>query len=101
MKYKITLLFLGLTLLIGCNDDFMDLEPKDELTIVSTFANYENIQNFAWQLYETFPAYGRPETIPNSWSLYLELSNLRQSDFGASSKGNEESEWAWLKIPAT
>ncbi len=59
MKFiKNTSAFLLLLLFAtGCNEDFLDLAPKDELSEATAFASYNNVKVYAWGFYEALPAY--------------------------------------------
>ncbi len=56
IKY-ISVLFLLLLFNVGCNDDFLNLAPKDELSEVTMFSTYDNCKVFAWGFYENLNPY--------------------------------------------
>jgi len=60
MKYIKIIPFFILTLFLstGCNDDFLDLAPQDELSEATIFSTYGNVKNYSISFYEFFQAYG-------------------------------------------
>ncbi|ANH80620.1 hypothetical protein A8C56_06155 [Niabella ginsenosidivorans] len=85
----------GLTLLIGsygCKKDYLNLQPKDQLVVSTTFADYKGFQTYAWQFYNVFPAYN---------------GSLTNSEFdddlflNAVPNGRSNVIWQLLTIPAT
>lgn len=58
MKKIYILLTTSLLLIFsGCNEDFLDKSPQDQLTEASTFSSNANFETFAWGYYEAFPGY--------------------------------------------
>ena len=59
MKYNkyISTLLLILFVNAGCNDDFLNLAPKDELSEATMFSTYDNCKVFAWGFYENLNPY--------------------------------------------
>ena len=55
----ITVILFILLFTAGCNDDFLTLAPKDELSGATMFATYDNCKVFAWGFYETLNPYPR------------------------------------------
>jgi starch-binding outer membrane protein, SusD/RagB family len=96
-KYKIKIapvIIVGL-LLFSCNEDFLDLKPKDRLTPLSTFASNENIESYTWQFYQYFPAYEEDKNLDNGQSF---IDTERHTDLGVWSQRNAESPWIWQKV---
>lgn len=81
---KIFFIIVIIVISYGCKKSFLDLQPKDQLSIETTFAAYEPIKLYAWQFYEVFPGYAG--SVTNS-----EIN----SDMGAFSFLNGESPWIW------
>ena len=50
MKYLKNIIVVLILLLAGtgCNDDFLDLAPQDELSQATAFAKYDNVKVGAW-----------------------------------------------------
>jgi len=56
---NISIFILLLLITTGCNEEFLDLAPKDELSEASTFATYNNVKIYSWGFYDflnDFPA---------------------------------------------
>lgn len=96
-KYKsnITAIIISGILLVGCEKDFLDLSPKDKLTVASTFSTYDNIKSYAWQFYEAFPAYEENRNLDAKLSF---IDSENDTDLGAYSQLNSESSWIWQKV---
>ena len=43
--------------LISCNDDFLEVYPRDTQTEVTAFVTAENFETYAWGLYSIFGGY--------------------------------------------
>lgn len=85
--YKIIVVVSFGLLLGGCSKNFLDLQPKDQLSIQTTFTTYETIKLYAWQFYEVFPGYAASE-----------LNRDIDSDLGQFSLLNRESPWIWQRV---
>jgi hypothetical protein len=75
-----------------CKKSFLNLQPKDELTIATTFTTYDNIKTYAWQFYEVFHGYDGA------------LQNIEfNDDLFENSLPNGESNWIWQRtiIPSS
>ncbi len=58
MKAKILLFTILLCIsIISCNDNFLEIYPKDEQTEATAFVTYENFKTYAWGFYEIFDGY--------------------------------------------
>ncbi len=64
-NYTITLFLL--IFITGCNDDFLDLAPKDELSEATAFSTYNNVKVYAWNFYEFFESY--KTTTSGFWTI--------------------------------
>ncbi len=95
---KIILIFVGVSI-FGC-EDFLDRTPTTTLTTSSTFASYENIQSYVWQLYDVFPAYEEDKNLDGGATIF---DTERNTDLGCWSEANGESPWIWqtVEIPTT
>ncbi|MDN5210875.1 RagB/SusD family nutrient uptake outer membrane protein [Fulvivirgaceae bacterium BMA12] len=47
----------------GCDDDFLEKLPKDQLTEETTFTDNSNFQTYAWGFYNSLPGYWDHATI--------------------------------------
>ncbi|MGE7773283.1 RagB/SusD family nutrient uptake outer membrane protein [Chitinophaga sp. NPDC101104] len=72
-------------MLAGCKD-FLDLQPKDQLTESYTFTNYQNFKTYAWNFYSAFPGYSG--AAPNS-----EIN----ADLFLNANPNGISDWIWQR----
>jgi starch-binding outer membrane protein, SusD/RagB family len=52
----------------SCNDDSLDLSPKDQLTEKTVFANYENTKGYAWQFYNALAGYTNEVSQNEEWN---------------------------------
>ncbi|TRX70344.1 RagB/SusD family nutrient uptake outer membrane protein [Carboxylicivirga sp. M1479] len=59
-------------LLAGCNDDFLDKAPLDQLSEPTTFTTDANFETYCWGFYNTFPGFGLTPTN-NEWNGDLML----------------------------
>ncbi len=73
---KINILLVA-TLLIfsGCQKDFLEKLPKDQLTVATTFTSSANFETFAWGFYNTFPGYWDHSTIWRERGSDLMINN--------------------------
>ncbi len=77
-----------LLLLTSCQqEEFLNLEPKDELTEATTFTSYDNILTYSWSFYDVF--LGFVPSIPTS---------ERNGDLFLRAAANAESDWIWQRI---
>lgn len=61
-----TILLILLLFNAGCNDDFLNLAPKDELSEATAFSTYNNVKVYAWNFYTFFDTYKR--TTSGFWT---------------------------------
>ncbi len=90
MKYlKIIIsLFLPLLAFQACEkDNFLNLLPKDQLTVGTTFTSYSNVQTYAWQFYNVFPGY--VPAVPD-----LDFN----SDLFLKAAPNSQPDWIWQRV---
>ncbi len=84
----ITVCCAGLMILQSCSQkEFLNLQPKDQLTEATTFTSYDNIKTYAWQFYEVFPGY--VDAVPNS-----EFN----ADLFMNANPNAVSNWIWQRM---
>ncbi|MCG8311212.1 MAG: RagB/SusD family nutrient uptake outer membrane protein [Cytophagales bacterium] len=73
----------------GCNEDYLEKLPKDQLTEATTFTTNANFETFAWGFYNTFPGY---------WNL-TPINRERGSDLMINNSGTQGDPLLWqLKI---
>ncbi len=53
MKKYIALILFSI-LIFGCNDEFLEKYPKDQLTVETAFETSDNFATYAWSLYNIF-----------------------------------------------
>lgn len=85
---KIGTIIIAGMLVFSCSENFLDRSPKDQLTTATTFTTYESIKAYAWQFYNVFTGYS---------GVYV-FDSERNTDLGAWSKKNSESDWIWQKV---
>ena len=92
IKYIIGIVILTLT---GCESEFLDKLPLDQLTEESTFTSNANFETFAWGFYDTFRGYHVSERI----TFLQEM----ESDLMVNNSGSQGNSLLWqLKtIPAS
>lgn len=56
MKYYI-LSFVAALALVSCNDDFLEVYPRDTQTVETAFVTSANFETYAWGLYDIFSGY--------------------------------------------
>jgi hypothetical protein len=84
-KIYITLTLSLLLVFTGCNEEFLDKLPKDQLTIQTTFTTNSNFETYAWSLYNTFPGY---------WDL-TPINRERGSDLMVNNSGTQGDPLLW------
>lgn len=81
-------IYLVLMLLSACSSsDFLNILPKDQLTVPATFTTYDNVRTYAWQFYDALPGYEQPV-----------LNSELNSDLMLRSTANSESTWIWQRV---
>ncbi|MDG3581620.1 RagB/SusD family nutrient uptake outer membrane protein [Galbibacter pacificus] len=79
-KYKITTIIFSLLLLIGCEKDFLEVPPQDQLVDETYWTNEGNVRTFAFGFYTGyFTGYGSGYT----WGDYFSGQTLND-DFAPS-----------------
>lgn len=78
----------------GCDDSFLNLAPKDELSEATAFSTYDNVKVYSWKLYEFFQAY---DDVNGYLSLTDQHGDLMEN--GGASNGNNYL-WARYDVPA-
>ncbi len=64
MKKLYIILTASLLLIFsGCNEEFLDKLPKDQLTEGTTFTTNANFETYIWSMYNAFPGYWDHSTI--------------------------------------
>ena len=61
MKYlkNITAAIIILIIFSGCEEEFLNRSPKDELSEATAFSTYNNVKVYAWNFYDFFDSYQR------------------------------------------
>jgi len=54
---NISVFILLLFIMEGCNEEFLDLAPKDELSDATVFETYNNVKVYSWGFYDFFDTY--------------------------------------------
>lgn len=81
------LLFCSTLLLAGCNDDFLDKHPLDQLSEPTTFTTNANFETYCWGFYNTFSGFGL-EATNSEWN----------GDLMCKSNGNLGQDWLWQRV---
>ncbi|MGQ7870975.1 RagB/SusD family nutrient uptake outer membrane protein [Sunxiuqinia sp. sy24] len=84
--YKIWL-FCLILLCAGCNDEFLDKYPLDQLSEPSTFTTNANFEAYCWGFYNTFKGFGLTPTN-NEWN----------GDLMCKSDGSLGQDWLWNNV---
>lgn len=92
MKLKTTIkifLLIPIFLFASCNqNEFLDLIPKDKMTVQSTFTTYDNILTYLWRFYDALPGYDNEIAINSDWDSDLLLRSVP----------NGERDWIWQRM---
>jgi SusD family. len=89
MKKYLTII-IAIGVLSGCSEDFLNRIPKDELSEVTTFSNYDGIKTYAWQFYSVFNGYHNPAVIYNDAEFHADLMTRGIKNY--------QSSWIWQKV---
>ncbi|MEE4286690.1 MAG: RagB/SusD family nutrient uptake outer membrane protein [Mariniphaga sp.] len=102
MKYikNISAILLLLIFTIGCNDDFLTLAPKDELSEATMFDTYDNCKVFAWGYYESLNPYPRGGENGKRYRPTIQDCDADLLENGYSTNG-ETYIWKRENIPAS
>lgn len=87
-KIHIILTISLLLIFSGCNEDFLDKLPKDQLTEVTTFTTNSNFATYAWSLYNTLPGY---------WDVNGIIRKEEGSDLLVNNTGTVGNELFWQR----
>ena len=91
MKKYILMAGLGLAMSSCLNDEFMELYPQDQQTVISTFKSYDSFKTYAWGFYDVFSGYGNGQTDA-IFSGDIQADNMIKHVPG------NESAWAYQKV---
>ena len=74
---KLYIIFTVSLLLIfsGCNEEFLDKLPKDQLTEGTTFTTNANFETYIWSMYNAFPGYWDHTPIDRERGSDLMINN--------------------------
>ena len=86
-------IYIILTILLllfssSCQEDFLELLPKDQLTEATTFTSNANFETFAWGFYNTFPGY---------WNVTGIIGKDMASDLMVNNSGTQGHELLWQR----
>jgi len=85
MKKYFSIVLLFAVTLLSCNNEFLNILPKDQLTEKTAFNTYDNFKTFAWSLYDYFGGYGNNALYPPSFNQEFNSDNLSETTAGAQS----------------
>ena len=104
---KIPVLLFVLLLSVGCNQDFLTLAPKAELSEATMFATYDNCKVFVWSFYEGLNPYPKGGNDRKKRSLNDKRHRPTIQDCDADllengySTNGESYLWGRVNIPAS
>ena len=96
MKKYIFILTILAAIVVGCNKDFLNKVPLNQLTTQTAFVNYTNFQTYAWSLYDYFAGYGNSGATQPPMFSSQEASNSDNISNGTQSSYANQS-----KLPTT
>ena len=88
MKKLYIIIFSSLLFIGGCNEDFLEKLPKDQLSEATTFTTNANFETFAWGFYSSLRAYSSLSVFNAEW----------YGDLGLQASGSQGSAWLWQRI---
>jgi hypothetical protein len=103
MKKNITTLFILSAIIVGCNKDFLNKIPLNQLTTETAFVTYANFQTYTWSLYDYLAGFGNlGATMPPAFNSQensnsdnisngVQSSYINQSKLPTTSAGNATS----------
>ncbi len=92
MKKYIFILTILAAIVVGCNKDFLNKVPLNQLTTQTAFVTYTNFQTYAWSFYDYLAGYGNggatqpPAFTSQEASNSDNISNGTQSGYANQSK---------------
>ncbi len=89
MKKILSSLLLVAVVLAGCNKEFLDRKPIDQLTDGTAFITYENFRTYAWGLYDYFGGYGHGSS--QQYPSYLASQEFNSDNFSQTLSGGQSS----------
>lgn len=94
-KYIITLFILS-AIIVGCNKDFLNKIPLNQLTTETAFVTYANFQTYTWSLYDYLAGFGNSgATMPPAFN------SQENSNSDNISNGTQSSYINQSKLPTT
>lgn len=82
----------SLTILTGCDDDFLEKTPENALTESSTFQTYTGFKTYAWGFYDIFEGYGNNSADSNPATILF--GDIYGDNLALTSAGNQNP-WAY------
>ncbi len=77
-KTIIYLIILHLCFIYGCNDDFLERLPSDELTEENSFITHDNFQTYSYGLYNIFTGYGNGNGNQDWYKGDIDSDNMQR-----------------------
>ncbi len=98
MKNNILAFSLCLLVLGGCNKDFLDRKPIDQLTDGTAFETYDNFKTYAWGLYDYFGGYGQTAA---QYPTYFASQEFNSDNFSETRSGAQSAYAMGTKLVPT
>ncbi|MCX6299353.1 MAG: RagB/SusD family nutrient uptake outer membrane protein [Bacteroidetes bacterium] len=96
MKKFIITLFILSAIIVGCNKDFLNKIPLNQLTTETAFVTYANFQTYTWSLYDYLAGFGNSgATMPPAFN------SQENSNSDNISNGTQSSYINQSKLPTT
>lgn len=96
-------LFVFASLWTGCNDDYLEYNPKTSLTEQTAFVSYENFRTYSWGLYNIFSNklmrqyLGHTEDINTAAYGDIHANYL----YNSNSANTQANHWQWNNITSS
>lgn len=97
-RFLICMAVMGSSLLVGCNDDFLERKPVTGLTEENTFTSYDNFKSFMWPCYEMFLDKTLGTAITD-WGMNGFYQGDMRAGYLESKYESEQNEFAYQTVP--
>ncbi len=94
MKKYSSLFLVMLAIIAGCQKDFLNRQPIDQLTESTAFVSYDNFKSYSWGLYDYFQSYG---VTGSALPTYIG-QETNSDNYQISITGNQSSYTTGLKV---